>query len=93
MNTEKTEDFPHFCKCALCLDYMYEPRSLSCGHTFCLGCKTSIEKKCPNCMKDIKGITINYQLRDMLIDFYPEEYYKRVSKFYEEQKEKTLTKE
>ena len=40
-------------KCGFCLGGMREPATLHCGHSFCLECATSAEKKeeitCPTC--------------------------------------------
>ena len=45
--------------CAICLDQLWEPRILNCGHHFCNGCLTSLSNKadirrcitCPTCRR------------------------------------------
>jgi len=44
--------FLAYCKCAICLDVLYEPVTLACGHTYCGCCLERVQdKRCPQCRK------------------------------------------
>jgi hypothetical protein len=50
-------------KCGVCLDSLEDPRSINCGHTFCMGCLETINgmkgaSLCPDCRAP-------FQRRDM----------------------------
>ncbi|ELR19332.1 zinc finger, C3HC4 type (RING finger) domain containing protein [Acanthamoeba castellanii str. Neff] len=37
-------------QCAICLDVLYEPVTITCGHTFCASCLLNVaDKRCPAC--------------------------------------------
>ena len=65
--------------CCVCLDPMYNPATLTCGHN---GCKTCLDRclkvklQCPMCRYDISrsnrdNLNVNLTLKDMIDNAYP----------------------
>lgn len=60
--------------CAICLDFLDNPLSTPCGHTFCTKCVTNLNadrsgiKKCPECRRVFTqtSCTPNYMLKSLL---------------------------
>ena len=62
-------------ECAICLNVMIDPISLSCGHMFCLYCTRGWEMtarrdgrpfKCPKCRRDVFGLCPNFDVKSFI---------------------------
>jgi len=49
MELSRTNSVENFLSCAVCLDVLAYPTSISCGHTFCMKCIIEVNGPCPKC--------------------------------------------
>lgn len=79
--------------CCVCLDLLYKPIVLSCGHVSCFWCvhksmNTSRESHCPTCRHPYYHFpTICEMFHFLLLKTYPEAYKRRENQTLEEEKE------
>lgn len=63
-------------KCCICLNLMYDPTSLTCGHSGCLQCmKKAIKRKseCPICKTKIsQSLVVTIALRNAMMRLFPD---------------------
>eukprot|EP01089_Gocevia_fonbrunei_P002799 TRINITY_DN12697_c0_g1_i1.p1 TRINITY_DN12697_c0_g1~~TRINITY_DN12697_c0_g1_i1.p1 ORF type:complete len:161 (+),score=18.93 TRINITY_DN12697_c0_g1_i1:55-537(+) len=73
-------DPPKDYQCSICLDLLFKPATLLCGHTFCLSCITKVESKhCPHCRRSWDGEpAICIFIWNLLKNLYPEEINKKI---------------
>ena len=78
-------------ECSICLRFLHEPASLSCGHSFCRACICQClthSLRCPTCRVEVPAESadpqINLALADALEQLKPEEVAKRRAEAAEE---------
>ncbi|XP_073275961.1 E3 ubiquitin-protein ligase PRT1-like [Primulina huaijiensis] len=87
------EEFPDEFQCCVCLDIMYKPVVLACGHISCFWCvfkamETFRESHCPVCRSPYNHFPrICKLLHFLLLKFYPAAYARRGRQVAEEEKE------
>ncbi|KAK1824516.1 E3 ubiquitin ligase [Friedmanniomyces endolithicus] len=63
------------CQCQICQNFMFEPYSLACGHTYCYSCLNQwmgekAVKTCPDCRANItQQPTPSYVIRELVLIF------------------------
>ena len=59
---------PYEDECDICMEFLNNPRALTCGHVFCLDCLEKLERKktitCPQCRKDTE-IPVGLQVKHL----------------------------
>mmetsp|Transcript_1240 Transcript_1240/g.2024 ORF Transcript_1240/g.2024 Transcript_1240/m.2024 type:complete len:436 (-) Transcript_1240:573-1880(-) len=70
--------------CVVCLRLLYDPVTLSCGHTFCKTCilhASNYSCQCPTCRNsyyfDIQELATSVTVKSIITLFFPEEYKRR----------------
>ncbi|XP_057783628.1 E3 ubiquitin-protein ligase PRT1 [Salvia miltiorrhiza] len=86
------EEFPDEFQCCVCLDIMYKPVVLACGHISCFWCTfkamdTYIESHCPVCRNPYNHFPRSCELLHLLLlKLYPLPYRRRAEQVSEEEK-------
>lgn len=89
---DEHEEFSDEFKCCVCLDLIYKPVVLACGHISCFWCvfeamDTWQESRCPVCRHAYYHFpSICWLLHFVLMKLYPEAYRRRESQVMEEEK-------
>ncbi len=88
----KKETIDELCKCDICKDFLFDPVTLFCQHTFCYSCLTSL-KECPMCRLKLFIPNKKNKIFTNLIDilYGPEKNIELSNKFKKERIEKELT--
>ncbi len=91
-NEIKKENIDELCKCDVCKDFLFEPVTLFCQHTFCYSCVIPL-KECPMCrLKLFMPIKKNKLFSNIIDILYgPEKNIELSNKFKRERIEKELT--
>ncbi|KAI3738856.1 hypothetical protein L2E82_29053 [Cichorium intybus] len=86
------EEFSDEFKCCVCLDLIYKPVVLACGHISCFWCvfeamDTWQESRCPVCRHSYNHFpSICWLLHSVLLKLYPKDYQRRESQVMEDEK-------
>lgn len=76
-NMQPAELSASICSCPICLDFMHEPVSTSCGHNFCQACYVRLsDARCPCCRAPIASsdaVKPNTLLRELMTSMFPEQ--------------------
>ncbi|KAK7255944.1 hypothetical protein RIF29_29373 [Crotalaria pallida] len=92
----ENEDIPESFVCCVCLDLLYKPIVLACGHICCFWCVHKSmncirESQCPICRNQYYHFpTICQMLHFLLLKMYPDAYKRREIQTLEEEKETGL---
>eukprot|EP00163_Fabomonas_tropica_P009563 TRINITY_DN19381_c0_g1_i1.p1 TRINITY_DN19381_c0_g1~~TRINITY_DN19381_c0_g1_i1.p1 ORF type:complete len:268 (-),score=10.63 TRINITY_DN19381_c0_g1_i1:251-1054(-) len=83
-NAADDEEIPEDLRCSICLDVLFDPVSLPCGHTFCQPCvhrphnsKWHLIDTCPLCRQEVSlvgPVNVNVILRDLVKSRFPKQY-------------------
>ncbi|KAL9360798.1 hypothetical protein Peur_048921 [Populus x canadensis] len=96
VDADLEEEFSDSFRCSVCLDLLYKPIVLSCGHISCFWCVHKSmnglrESKCPICRHPYNHFpTICQMLHFLLFKLYPMVYTRREEQTLEEEKERGL---
>ena len=64
--------------CPVCFEFMIEPVSTACGHTFCASCWPKCDSRCPVCRESIHGVLhTNIMIRELIRQQAPTEFRQR----------------
>ena len=66
-SNEEMEDF----RCSICLDYMVEPMTAPCGHTYCECCIAKWlheQKSCPTCRAPVRNIPVKSSVMNRCLE-------------------------
>ena len=66
-SNEEMEDF----RCSICLEYMIEPMSAPCGHTYCECCIAKWlhkKKSCPTCREPVRNAPVKSAVLDRCLE-------------------------
>ncbi|CAL5192014.1 unnamed protein product [Lathyrus oleraceus] len=89
---EEDEEVPDSFSCCVCLDLLYKPIVLSCGHICCFWCVYKSmnclrESQCPTCRHQYYHFpTVCQALHFLLLKMYPVAYNRRINQTLEEEK-------
>lgn len=83
---EKIKELRDSFDCVLCMELLYKPYTLVCGHSFCSACiSKETESKCPSCRAVyIKPIDYNRSMDKTAMILFPEDYSKKVNEPHED---------
>jgi len=83
---EKIKELRDSFDCVLCMELLYKPYTLVCGHSFCSTCiSKETESKCPSCRAVyIKPIDYNRSMDKTAMILFPEDYSKKVNEPHED---------
>lgn len=83
---EKIKELRDSFDCVLCMELLYKPYTLMCGHSFCSACiSKETESKCPSCRAVyIKPIDYNRSMDKTAMVLFPEDYSKKVNEPHED---------
>lgn len=83
---EKIKELRDSFDCVLCMELLYKPYTLLCGHSFCSACiSKEMESKCPSCRAVyIKPIDYNRSMDKTAMVLFPEDYSKKVNEPHED---------
>ncbi|KAJ6710924.1 hypothetical protein OIU74_011725 [Salix koriyanagi] len=90
------EEFSDYFRCCVCLDLLYKPIVLTCGHVSCFWCVNKSmsgmrESNCPICRHPYNHFpTVCQMLHFLLFKLYPTVYMRREKQTLEEEKEMAL---
>ncbi|KAI3826626.1 hypothetical protein L1987_00675 [Smallanthus sonchifolius] len=90
---DELEEFSEEFKCCVCLDLIYKPVVLACGHISCFWCVFKAmdnwqESRCPVCRHSYYHFpNICWLLHSVLLNSYPKAYQKRESQVTKEEKD------
>ena len=62
--------------CPVCFEFLCEPVSTACGHTFCASCLPQCDNRCPVCREPVPrgALHINIMMRDLIRQQAPNEF-------------------